>query len=160
MHKIEAALNLRNKSFGQLFGYNLNSIFSFGGRLFGTSDAGFFEIKGVSSGDAPVLAWFETALSDWGTSRLKRPRAIIVSGEFEGAVTVECVDSNGVVLATTDVGDVDSGMDVYVLRKTLPRTSSGRYWKFRIKNKDGSHVSIDGLEVLFTVRPYGTTKNT
>lgn len=160
MHKIEAAFNLKNKAFGQFFGYDFNSLFVFGGRLFGTSTKGFFEVTGIADGENPIDAWFETALSDWGSSRLKRPRAVILSGEFDGAVTIECVDAKGTVMASVEVGDVDADANVYVLQKTVPRTTSGRYWKFKIKNKAGSYIAVDGLEVLFTVRPYGTSKNT
>jgi hypothetical protein len=158
MHTLSAAMNLKNKAFGQLKGFDFNSFCSFGGRTFGASGDGLFEIVGVKDLGKNIEAWFDTVLSDWGSSRLKRPRAVILSGEFAGGVALEILDGKDEVLATLDLGDGEPGGDIFVFQKTAPRTVSGRYWKFRVRNVDGSFVHVDQLEALFTLRPYGASK--
>lgn len=159
MHTLSAAMNLKNKAFGQLRGFDFNSFFNFAGRTFGASSAGLFEIMGKIDDEIDINAWFETVLSDWGSARLKRARAVILAGEFEGAVALDLIDGSGVVRASVDLGTGEAEGDVFVFRKTVPRTQNGRYWKFKIRNVDGSFIQIDQLEALFTLRPYGTSKS-
>lgn len=159
MHTLSAAINLKNKSFGQLKGFDFNSFCNFGGRTFCSSDFGLFEIVGSTDNEEEIPAWFDTVLSDWGTSRLKRPRAVLLSGEFEAGIALEILNGKDEVLAELSLGEGAPGGSIFVFQKTAPRTTSGRYFKFRIKNVDGSFIHVDQLEVLFTLRPYGTTKS-
>lgn len=160
MHSLSAAMNLKNKAFGQFNGFDFNSFCVFGGRTFAASSSGFYEILGTQDAGEDIVAWFDTVLSDWGSSRLKRPRAVILSGEFSEGVELELLNGAGEVMHSLALGEGEPGGAIFVFHKTLPRIVNGRYWKFRVKNADGSLVYVDQLEVMFTLRPYGATKTT
>lgn len=160
MEKLGGSVNLKNKAFGQFFDYEFNSICERDGRYFMATDEGLFEITGKKDVEANIDASFDTLVSDWGVSRVKRPRFLRLAMLADNPVQIDVLDKNDTVLGSAVFTPTAGVLSLESIRESIGRLASGLLFKFRIKNIEGSFFHIKSLHALFTMKSHGCTKNT
>ena len=160
MKTLTGGLNLKNKAFGQFYDYSFNSICEKNGRVFIAREGGLFEVTGKSDNGTPIAASFDTPVSDWGASRVKRPRFLRLALFANGPVEIEVLDKADAVIGEATFTPTVGVLSLESIRESIGRSASGLLFKFRIKNIDGSFFHIKSLHALFTVKSHGCTKNT
>lgn len=153
------AMNLKHKGLVQFCNFNFNSFCVVGGKLYGASVDGLFEIGGADDDGAPIDWSFETPVSGWGNEREKRVRYAMLAGEVHGKVMIEVRDLSDNILGVEEVDGTGVGQNPGVFRASFGRGVSGRYFKFKISGVAGAFAAIDGLTAYFISRPHGTSKN-
>ena len=137
------SMNRKSLAPTQLQGLAFNSMVVFNGRTLAASTAGIYDMKAC---DADVDAFFETPLSDWGSTSQKRIRRVYISGEFSGSpmvVKTKNKEGNERSYTTTIPGATQDS--IYA---DIGRDGKGRHWSLRIENTDGEDFSIDTISVI------------
>ena len=150
-------VNTGNMAVTQYSNFNFNSIVQFGGKTYGSGDAGIFTLGDAQTDNgAEIPAFFEFWIGDAGAINVKRIRALHFGLEANGAMTVEVTDDDGVskvydiTVEKTSVVGV-AGYTQHGARVFIDRTHIGRYWKLKMSNFDSSDFSIDRIDVSWNV---------
>lgn len=150
-------VNIGNTAVTQYSNFNFNSIVQFGGKTYGSGDAGIFILADSQTDNGlPIDAFFEFWIGDAGAINLKRIRALHFGFEANGNMYVEVTDDDGTAVEypVTVLKTGTVGMAGYVQhghRVFVQRTHKGRYWKLKVSNADGADFSIDRIDVTWNV---------
>ena len=156
------SMNLKNFACSQYAGWNFDAMGMFNGQPIGGNGEGIFKLDtdnnfGAATG---IVSFFESHLTDFGIANIKRPRRLIMSGEFDGEMKL-----------TTRCRDEDSDSIIEKAYTVAPRSSrqksvgidldgdaQARYWSFRIDNVAGEEpeigradFSVDSIEIIMVV---------
>ncbi len=152
-------LNLKGKALTQFTNMSFNSFCNFGGKQLAANSSGLFELTGTQDVETDIDAYFETPLSDWGISSIKRPRFCYLSYYSNADLEMILVNGDGTEMSKIDVSSQSTTLP-QVIKFSVPRTVAHRYWKFKIASNDGASFKINALEVFFVVRPSGLSQGT
>jgi hypothetical protein len=130
--------------------FPFNSFCELGGRYFGATDTGIYELTGDDDAGEPIAAHVRAGLSDMGTGKLKRMESLYLGYRADGAMVLK-------VVTTSDAGAKRE--DWYALetrpadavregRVKIGRGLKSRYWGFELANVDGGDFALDSLEWL------------
>ena len=85
-------------------GFNFNSMcVDKGGRLLAAGDGGIYEIGGDTDDGDLIAAFFELPTKDFGTSKNKKLREVLVSGETDGEFVIESGDGDATGFTSVSV---------------------------------------------------------
>jgi len=131
--------------------YPFNSFAFVGGRYYGMTDTGLYELEGDTDAGTPIDARIRTGLVDLGSRELKNvPRAYIgytSDGELllrATAVREGRKNSSYYKLAAHDVEAPDSAGAAF------KREAISAYWQFDLENVDGADFALHDLEIYWT----------
>lgn len=135
----------------QYANYGFNSFAVFNGNVYGASEDGVFRLEnGDTDNDASIDSFFEFWIGDVGAINIKRVRAIHIGGEFSGDLTATLTDDDG-ISQSFDIAVEKTTRQHCGARVFIPRTQTGRYWKLKIANQDGSHFAVDRIDVTWNI---------
>lgn len=144
----------------QFVGYDFNSMVSFNGKQIAAHDSGLFELGGDTDDGVDIDAYFEPVLSDFGDAHPKRIRFLYLGYEADGQITVTTSDGLPEESAESETKTITprfSGQQR--VRISVTRALHGRYWSFRIANKNGSDFSVDSIIARIIKRSHGITQH-
>lgn len=120
-----------------------NSICRFNGVTYISCAGGIYALNGASDAGRNINAYMLLGQEDFENGHNKRIRAVYTGARATGTMLLKAIATNaeGRYYALTNPGGPVQGS-----RATLGRGLEGRYWQFRIDNKDGSDFEIDSLE--------------
>lgn len=130
----------------QYCNYNFNSFCEIGGKYYGATDDGIFEMVGDTDAGEDIDACFELPMSDFGINNVKKLRRIYVGYEATGDLIIKVKDNedNERSYPLDNIAtDKQIGGEV-----TIERDQLGRYWGERIENVRGAYFAIDSIEVV------------
>lgn len=157
--KIAGNINLKNRAATQFLDYDFNAFCNHKGRQLATGPDGLFVLGADDDDGTAIAAWIETVLSAWGMLQNKRPRFGFLYYQADGSMTVSVLNGKLETMGSKTVAPNDVALPE-TKQFSWPRTTAGRYWKFKIGNVAGADFSIEGLDVFFTVRPHGVSQTT
>ncbi len=138
----------------QFMNFEFNSMVKFAGKYIGASDNGLFTLGGDLDDESLIAASFELPNSDFGINNHKRLRHIYFGVETYGDLEIICtVDDKD--HRTYKIQPVKGRTGQQRIRIPVGRDIKGRYWSFRINNPMGCDFSVDSVEILPVVLPYG-----
>lgn len=116
----------------------------------GTADG--IHILDSQTGDdgSEISAWFESAMTDFGTQGLKRMRTVYVRGKVEN---LEIRLKSGGQETLRESGPISGELSQDGFYISGERAHAGRYWSVRIANVDGADFSIDAVDAAIIIRP-------
>lgn len=143
----------------QFTNYGFNSYANFNGRQLAASDSGISLLGGESDNGADIEAYFEPVTTDFGDGHPKRLRFLYLGYEADGQIVVTIAEAGKPAKAEAKtIGSKLVGQQR--ARVPVSRVLSGRYWMFRIGNKNGSDFAIDSMHCLYLSRSHGLSQNT
>lgn len=152
-------LNTESRGLSRYTNYPFNSYMKLGGRYFGVTDTGLYQLDGDDDAGAPIAAKIRLGMSDLGTRVLKQiPEAYIG------------YSSDGTMLLRSITPHPKTGERQSALYKLMPRGAAtsreGRFkggrgvesveWDFVIENVDGAGFELDSIQFL----PVRTSRRT
>lgn len=142
-------LNTDSLGVTQYTNFPFDGLTSHGGRSFGLTATGLYELTGDDDDGAPIEALLRTGLTDFGTSYRKAlPRAYLYLAQDGGVylrVTTEWAGKRRQVWYTV-TGRPSA--DAALRRVKLSRGLRGTSWQFEIANIDGGALDLRGAEVV------------
>ena len=154
MSYLGISMNLKNFACSQYAGWDFDSMGMFEGQPIGANSSGIFKLDMDSSfGGTNVTSFLESHLTDFGIENIKRPRRVILSGEFDGAIklTTRCRDEDSSSIIERAYTVTPRSAYQKSVEIDLKSDTQARYWSFRVDNVDGIDFSIDSIEVIMIV---------
>jgi len=148
------AVNLRGFAATQLLGFEFNSMVNFNGMKIGANSSGLYEIdEGELDADGHIDAYFILHTTDFGLQQNKGLRFAYIGLESTGYLVLTLTSDGGVERRYLVNPPRKRGQ--YRVRVHIGRDQYGRYWSFKIENKDGCDFSIDSIKILPVVHSSG-----
>ncbi|MBA3015328.1 MAG: hypothetical protein KKD63_11040 [Proteobacteria bacterium] len=144
----------------QFVGYDFNSMVNFNGTQIVANDSGLFVLGGNSDEGVDIDAYFQPVLSDFGDAHPKRLRFIYLGFEADGQITVTTSDGLPEEAAESETKTITPRfVGQQRVRIPVTRALHGRYWSFRIANKNGADFSVDSIMARIIRRSHGITQH-
>jgi hypothetical protein len=144
---LTVVMTLRNLAVRQYQNFHFNSMAVFNGKYLALGPNGAFELEtGDTDAGAPIDAFFEPVLSDWGIENEKRVRFMYVSARSDGKLKLTQIPDNGAAIEE----EFTPAREDRQSYSRIPgwRNGRGAYWTFRLSNVDGSYFEVNKIEVL------------
>ena len=144
--------NVPARATSQYKKFNFNSMTSFDGMLLGANSSGIFALEGLKDNGTKIDAWLKTGLTDLGIQADKHLRKVYLGIDTDGDCEID-IFADEVLKYTYPIPKKKTGQQT--VRVVVGSNGRGVFWSFLVRNKKGSHFSIDVLEVLPIVRHRG-----
>ena len=132
--------------------FPFNSFCQFGGKVYGASDTGLFELTGTTDNGVAIPAIVTGGVSDFGDSHLKVVDRVHVGYRTDGEIAFSITQhDDGQTYRYPLPSNGASG--VFGRRVPFGRGLRARYFQWSVANVNGADMKIDSIE--FSVRPYG-----
>lgn len=138
------AVNLDSGGVTRYTNYPFETVANIGGRRFGASFDGLFELAGTTDAGTPIEAKFDIGLKDFGNRQLKRVDQIYLDVSSTGQMTV-AVSAEG---ASYTYPVRSYGADIQTQRATPGKGMRANYFGFEIGNTAGCDFEITSLNFL------------
>lgn len=139
-------LNVRRKALTEYTNFAFNSFATCGGRNFGASSQGVFELAAQDlDAAATIPAVIRTGQHFFGTTVAKRVPRIYTGYKATGAMefrTITSADATRAYLLPWN-----GTADIQLRRVPINRGPKSTYWQFEVANRDGSDFLIEALEL-------------
>ncbi len=132
--------------------FPFNSFCQFGGKVYGASDAGLFELTGATDNGVAIAAIATGGVSDFGDSHLKVVDRVHVGYRTDGDIAFTITqhdDGQSYAYPLPSFG----APGIFGRRVPFGRGLRARYFQWSVSNVAGSDMEIDAIE--FNVRTYG-----
>lgn len=136
--------NTDNWAMSRYAPFEMDSVASWGGKLYATGDWGLVELSGQDDRGVDIFARLDSHLTDFKNNRLKLPRALYLGYKSEQPLTV--------TMSATDSGEETAYTysaptrlaDTFVPdRVPVGRGLRSRYFRYSLQNESGGYFSID-----------------
>lgn len=126
--------------------FNFNSFAVVGGRYYGATDEGIFELTGEDDDGEPIEASVMLPSTDFDSSVPKQIQYLYLSSKSESPFRVRSVTDDGQVreYASSPSQNGETATD----RVTMSRGVKSQYWQFEIANIEGEDFVLDKVEAL------------
>ncbi|CAN7451634.1 hypothetical protein LJR099_003029 [Variovorax paradoxus] len=135
-------VNLDNNASTTYSNYDFNSFARIGGRYFGASDEGLFELAGATDSGMPIQASISLGQLDFGTPSMKTISECYVGMSGDGRLVVKITAEGQSYLYKTR----GFGPDLKQQRVELGRGLQGNYLTLELVNEDGADFAIDTVQ--------------
>ena len=155
---LTVAINLNTLAPSQYENYNYNSFCELNGKVYGASSSGIFELEtgevdiNSNISTTPIAAEIQIGPTDLGIRTEKRLRKCVVSLEADGPVKMSVQaneESGGAVEVQQIPGSKES--KEHAIQLPFVREMRGRYFTFNFQNINGSHFSLNNIEVFIEI---------
>jgi len=135
------SMNIANNAMSVYPSYRFDYLLRFNGTYYGVLNNTLFSLDGATDNGLNIDSNVELAVSDLGTTKLKRLPYTYIGGRANSDIVVEPVADEKIIGSYTAVALDRVG--TRTRRVTLPRGARGRYWGVRISNVNGDALDID-----------------
>jgi hypothetical protein len=132
--------------------FPFNSFCQFGGKTYGASDAGLFELTGTTDNGVAIAAIATGGVSDFGDSHLKVVDRVHVGYRTDGEIAFSITQHDDGQTYRYPLPS-NGALGIFGRRVPFGRGLRARYFQWSVANVNGSDMEIDSIE--FSVRPYG-----
>jgi hypothetical protein len=141
------SINTENKSVSLYTNFPFNSFAMLGGRYYGMAPDGIRELGGTSDDGEAINARFRLAMTDLGTSRMKRMQAAYLGYTASGQLRLKTitVDKNGTKSAHYYRMEAQVAGEPREGRIKIGQGLRSVYWGFALEAIDGAAFMIDLL---------------
>lgn len=141
------AMQTENQTFTQYTNYQFNSFAEFGGKYYGATAQGIFELVGSDDAGTPIAARACFGITDFSTAFVKAVDRVYMgfrsTQDMNVIVHVDEEQTFTYVAAATP--------ELETSRVRVGKGLCGRYWQFEVQNTNGGDFTLDMLDVK-TVR--------
>ena len=138
------AVNLDNGASTEYRNYPFESMANIGGRYFGATFEGLYELTGDTDAGAPIEAKFDIGRKDFGNKQLKRIEQIYLGITSKGQMMVK-VTAEG---ASYTYPMREFGEHIQTQRVTPGKGMRANYFGFEIGNTAGCEFEITSLDMM------------
>lgn len=131
--------------------FPFNSFCQFGGKVYGVSDAGLFELTGATDNGVAIAAIATGGVSDFGDSHLKVIDRVHVGYRTDGDIAFSITQHDDGQTYTYPMPSFGVP-GIFGRRVPFGRGLRARYFQWSVANVNGSDMEIDAIE--FNVRAY------
>lgn len=136
-------VNTRNASVSTFSGIQANSFASFAGLTLAATASGIVALTGDTDLGAAINAEVTSGISDLNSEQAKRVLAGYVGYRADGALELTLItDGHHEYVYALLPRRLD---DPHASRVKLGRGVDGRYWQFKLTNKNGANFNLDSL---------------
>jgi hypothetical protein len=139
-------MNTSNAALTTYSHHAFNSLAIWQGLTLAAGESGIVTLGGDADSGSAIVARVQGAITDFGANQLKR----IVSGHVgyrsDGDLDLTLIADDHAEYRY--VLEAASGHDLRGNRVKCGRGAEGRYWQFRIENRDGGNFSFDDLTLI------------
>jgi hypothetical protein len=139
-------LNVFNAAHSTYTNFGFNSYFWLAGKYYGVKADGIYEITGNVDVTAEIQAEIITSTSSFNKQGMKACSDAFVLGRVGGDISVGVITDEDKEF-TGFVGKDDNRTGLHRMRVKIDTGLQGATLQYRIKNMNGSHFSINSLEV-------------
>jgi len=125
--------------------FAFNSFAAIGGRYFGASPGGIYELVGQTDAGAPIAASVKLGISDFGSPFEKGLERLYVGYRADAALQLTVWADNAQVAYALPV--TNPAAPVHGSRVKIGKGTHARYWQFGLTNVSGGDFELDVLEV-------------
>ncbi len=141
-------LNTETMAITEYGNFRFNSFCEFAGKVLAAGPNGLFSLEGTDDAGTPIVASFQTALTDFGSSNLKQVLDVIA--DFGGAgIEIETVTDGGVVAADQTVISTADGIRTERIKPG--RGIKSRALGFNVCNVNGGDLDLKDLEMRMAI---------
>lgn len=149
--RLGICLGLEQVALSQYANYNFNSMCKFGSLYLGANEDGIFLLDVADSdGGDDILAYFRTALTDFGSTNQKRLRKLYFGYETDGKLEVRVGVDEGDD-REFELHPRHSNNREHSQKVSIGRDGKGRYWDLEVRNVDGADFSVDEVTALAVI---------
>ena len=144
------ALNTFVKAVTLYDGLSANSYANFAGMTLAATDAGIVVLSGDTDLGAPINAHITSGIMDFGAVELKRVLVGYVGYRSDGDMDLTLItDQHHEFIYRLQPRQ--DGADLHPTRVKFGRGISGRYWQWRLENRDGAAFGMNSVNL--TIEP-------
>ncbi len=146
--RLTLCLGLERLAPSQWANYNFNSMCRYGPYYLGANEDGIFILERADKdGDDDILAFFRTALTDFGSVNQKRLRKVYLGYETDGVLEVRVGTDEGEDLVRELHPRRDDNRE-HSQKVSVGRDKKGRYWDLEVRNVGGADFSVDEVTAV------------
>lgn len=142
--------NAQTRAFTSYRNFPFNSFCEIGGRYYGATDTGIYELAGDDDAGEPIAARIRTGLMDLGVAKLKRAESMYLGYRATGDLVLKVVTTSAggekneswYALQPRPAADLREG------RVKIGKGLKSLYWGFEIANVDGADFELDSISLL------------
>ena len=136
-------MNTRNRAITNYSGIAANSLCQFNGLLLAATEDGIVALTGDTDLGDDIEASVSAGVSDLGSQQRKRVLSAYVGYRADGDMEMTMItDDHHEYIYTLAPRNMD---DQHASRVKFGRGADGRYWQWKLSNKDGSDFAIDSI---------------
>lgn len=140
---VGVALNTHTRAVSTYDGLGFNSLTEFNGLVLAATASGIVALTGDTDNGAPITAQVVGGVSDLGAPQFKRVLAGYVGYRAAGALDLTMVtDEHHEYVYKLEPRRLDQ---IHASRVKFGRGVEGRYWQWKLANRDGADFSLDAL---------------
>lgn len=128
-------------------GFGFNSFACFNGRYFGAMDDGVHQLGGNTDNGAPIAAKVRSAMTNFGTSRMKRMAMVYLGLTNDGELVLKQIITSPKGVKEAFWYTLE-GRPAQALREDRSKPDGGLesvYWQWELVNTDGANFDIDAM---------------
>lgn len=137
------AMNTRNQGVTEYKNYDFNSFARIGGRYFGASASGLYELDGPTDDGTSIVADIASGFAQWSGTHLGSFKAAYIATRGAADFILRIVMGDG--------GQVDYAVTTESMRSTKVHVGKGlrtRYFAFELISTGGQDFDLDTLEFI------------
>jgi hypothetical protein len=142
IERVAYAMNTKTAQLTQYTNFDFLAIIRLGNSHYGVKPTGLYKFTGTTDNGTAIDARFTTHETDYGTNKLKNVAHVYLDSE-DPSYTMAIVDGKESTEQPSSFGG----------RKTkLSRGTLGRWWQYRVRNKDSAKLRVASIETLVEER--------
>jgi hypothetical protein len=142
VERVAYAMNTKTAQLTQYTNFDFLAIIRLGNSHYGVKPTGLYKFTGTTDNGAAIDARFTTHETDYGTNKLKNVAHVYLDSE-DPSYTMAIVDG----VEKTEQPSSFGGRKTKLARGTL-----GRWWQYRVRNKDSAKLRVASIETLVEER--------
>jgi hypothetical protein len=142
VERVAYAMNTKTAQLTQYANFDFLAIIRLGNNHYGVKPTGLYKFTGTTDNGAAIDARFTTHETDYGTNKLKNVAHVYLDSEDQ-SYTMAIVDG----VEKTEQPSSFGGRKTKLSRGTL-----GRWWQYRVRNKDSAKLRVASIETLVEER--------
>jgi hypothetical protein len=140
-------MNANTSAVSMYESFTFNSFARVGGKHYGATAEGIFEITGTADSGRPIDASVLLPNTDFGSANLKRVARAYLGIRAGGGIQLRLVTGDG----ESNVYELDRENGVIrEARVEFGRGLRSRYWQFEVRNVDGADFVLDEIELFLS----------
>jgi hypothetical protein len=145
---VGVALNTHTRAVSNYDGLAFNSLTEFNGMVLAATASGIVALTSDTDQGTPIVAMVAGGISDLGAAQFKRVLAGVVGYRATGAIDLTMItDEHHEYVYKLEPRRIDQ---IHASRVKFGRGVEGKYWQWKLSNRDGAGFELDSLSLDIT----------